>query len=442
MSNVCDPNTCIYGLCIERDGGSICKCQRAYYTLNSSESDQCANSIQDAYPIARNLVRIFFTIAYGAACVIAATFFRRLSNQSRQASRNRFKTKYQVNMMPCCGRLREHVFGMAVIASGTRFLWCGLDPRGASFILHPRISSHEYPSHEERFSQLFLIRFFDYTLVSIGYVAYLSMLLAVVSFWVQVSLQFGKSSELKLRCWKTFFMCLEILTWFTFLVIALVLTALDQPILIVLYNSQVCAYMVTLWTAVGLAYRKIYRASAPKSGPGKSDTRSEQRQHARKRRNLWQITKLAMGTMSILTLAIATLIVATASEWTNQPLPYLIVVGVLYRMLEISYLSTFLYVLRAKRNSSSKKKPQAKNARKELRVSRDRETGKVEPNLIIGKDLERTTGSSTSTTSFAFVASSDRSTFENLGDHTIRNAVEQLEIGLNTTAVAISLDGP
>jgi len=88
---------------------------------------------------------------------------------------------------PKCS-LRVAVFCFISIAMLSRFIWMAVDPRGAKFILHSRMTA-------QTMEPLHVVKGFDYVLISIGYVCLFSTNTEISSFWVRVSIRFQPGDQ-------------------------------------------------------------------------------------------------------------------------------------------------------------------------------------------------------------------------------------------------------
>ena len=427
---MCDDGRCVYGTCSAET--SACVCARAFFTRTvdapagdaNFTADLCAESIGDVYPVWWTVVRVVFALLNFVAAAFAAVYLYRLRRQRLFAGRRTFRG--QAGSGGTCQSscsLRTRVFGLLLAASSTRAIWLSLDPRGASFVLHEKMTSREFPTHEERFNNLLLVRFLDYILLSISYVCMFSMIFAVTEFWVQVSLQFTDGGASRIRRWNIFFEGVQVMAWCSFLGISIVLVGTDSPSLVLLYNAQAMIYGIIMWAGVAVAYKTVYQATMSKltllalTQGTSTKEKDARKRHARQQRNLRQITRLAFGTMGIITLAFFSLLVATAVNWTSRPLPYFIVVGVLYRAMEVLFMGTFLHILRVR---TKDKKRRRKKAKKKMTKGSSETTG-VPSNM---SDSTESRGEQNPPNSGSAL-----------------NAVEQIEIELLIQARKSSADG-
>ena len=199
------------------------------------------------------------------------------------------------------------------------------------------MSSQTFPTHEDRYHALLPVRFVDFTLLSVTYACMVCMNFAVIGFWVQVSLKFAAAAKASRRTllWGCFTRGIQVLAWCTFLGFALVLVWSEDTAIVFVYNMQAMFYGVSMWIGMAVAYRTVYRHSMSNLTTWlvAKKSKAARRKHARQKKNLMQVTRLAFGSIGLLTAALLSLLAATAFDWTSHPLPYLVVVGVLYLSL-------------------------------------------------------------------------------------------------------------
>ena len=425
---MCDPGTCIYGTCSAATGA--CDCSRGFFTAQSTNTsyDLCADSIQDVYPAAWILIRVLFAVLFAAASASAAVSLCRLRRQ-------RLKARRTGPLPPCCN-LRTHVFALLLAAASSRVLWLGLDPRGASFLLHAKMSSHAYPTYEERFGALLPVRFLDYTLLYVCYACMVSMNFAVVGFWVQVSLRFTATTATAKNSlkWRCFTRGIEALAWCTFLGLALVLVWSDSKAVVLIYNMQAMCYGIAMWIGMAVAYSTVYRHTmsnltwlvAASGGSNSKKDKLSRKKYARQKKNLKQVTRLAFGSIGLLTGALLSLLAATAFDWTSRHLPYLVVVGVLYRVIEVAYMYNFLYILWV-REKKNKKRERSRKKKKKKKKETNTQAGEARSTSNLSRQQQHSGISSSG-------ISLDASTRATLDRISTLNAIEQLELELQQQA--------
>ena len=200
---------CVYGTCMD----NICVCDRGFFddgglllknVSNSIHSNQmtnfipgesCNTSIADHFPIGWLTLQIIFSLLYLSISVISCVYLCRLGSERRRRTQKQRSSWRRKDTSTTVCTLRTIIFLLSLFASLTRCVWIAIDPRGARFLLHVRMTA-------ETMEPLRMVRAYDYLLLSWGYACFFSMNTEISSFWVRVSIRFraNDSSDRKWIC--------------------------------------------------------------------------------------------------------------------------------------------------------------------------------------------------------------------------------------------------
>lgn len=410
-------DVCVYGACSKGE----CDCIRGFFTAGSHatygtgslkadgmgggyvQGEQCNVSVADVFFGPWLGLRILWGLAYLCLLICSLVFIRRLLEIRR---RRRRKQRHRSKRLRLCS-VRMVTFSLIATACFLRLLWNCVDPIGAFFIMSPRAT---VATLEQRAGRLMLLRFYDQTLNTLGYLLQWSTAFEIASFWVRVALRFQEGDRTD-KFWGRFLLGMQVAVWAPLLTVNILIGVSGYlPGLVLAFNGIILVGVVAMVVTMITAYCTVHRRTVgvlslpilrealrttPKPGTastpgtprgrggdsgGKNAFRTSQlpkgaggtsrhsarsqgttsltnksRSHERNVRNMGNMLRLVIYTQSWMVVSGVIVVGLVASDWSKTPTGYLVNIGVLVRILEFLYMAAISGVMRVKATASTRK---------------------------------------------------------------------------------------